>query len=1490
MIGSSGNDTLNGNAAAETLIGGAGNDVISAGGGNDVIYGDAQSDVPAAGTLTNGTFSAGLANWTVVSGPAPSVTNLTPTNPALAFNSGGTAAGGAVQQVVSTTAGAAYTFGYTIGETGSGSATHSFRIDILDAQGNVIATRTDTVANDATQNIVLNYTATGSATTIRVTNTSTSNTTNSDGYIDNLVHVAVAVNPNVSADSISGGTGDDTIHGGVGADTISGDDGNDVIFGGAGSDSMLGGGGDDRFVFSTIDNNAGPDTTVPYSPGTISPSAVNTAVTGNQSPPKLILLADGRTMYVWADNAATDNVTTMDLQLRIFNADGTPATGQISLASWPAVSGNDLFDWDNLDLDLLASGDVAISYARNAAEAGGTEPIFGIVRPTPTGITTVLSPIETQSNDVTAIESPPVTTVLPNGNVLFVWSRNGSVDDITSMTLQGRIYDPSTASWVASEFQVGNVAVDGSESDFPSLNVSTLTGGNVVVAWWRNNAETGFAEPVYTVLDQTGATIMTTSEIEGTDNEAQSTVWESAPIIQALPNGNWVALWVNDGFSGSLTSMTLEARIFDANGNAISGDIRIGSTAVEGSDSFDTSNVTVDVMPDGRLVIGYAETGATGGSMLPYFSILDTTTGAVIAADVSIPVSPASQTPGPPLIEVLGDSGYFVAVYANGNANGTGATGLNFRIFDRNGVPVTGEFAITTAAGGSALSGNGSFDWQSVDVIFDAANQSFTVGWVGTNDGDGTGVFTSGPIDVSYFTDPTMLIRDEIIVGGETSETVGDVLDLTAFSGNVTVAFSGSEAGTVTANSGGQRITFSQIERIELGAGNDLVTGGAGAEWVDGGAGNDTLQGGDGGDTLLGGAGADSLVGGAGNDVLQGDAIGDLIGGNDSLFGGDGNDTLSGNAGADSLYGGVGDDYIFAGSGNQMAGDLFDGGTGNDTVDYSNAGAGIFVDLSTGSGNSGTHTLTGIEAVIGSQFYDLILGGAGAEFLSGNEGNDALYGLGGADTLEGGLGDDFLSGDDNTDTLGGADLLYGGDGNDTVNGNAGADSLYGGADDDTLYGGAGADLLDGGTGIDIADYTFSDAAVQVDLSTGQGVGGHAQGDTLVSIEAVNGSAFNDSLTGSTDADRLVGGSGNDTLLGGAANDTLAGGTGNDRLIGGSGNDTLTVGDGADQIVLMDGGGVDLITDFNITRVDGFAIDRLDVSELTDAQGNPVYWSDVVVTDTVGDGTGDAVLTFPNGQSIIMQGITPAQVTGRANMQAIGIPCFAAGTPIRVPGGWRAVEELVAGDMVITRGGAVEPVIWSGSRELKPHEIEARPSLRPVKIRPGILGNRNEVRLSPQHAVLMLLDGQEVLVRAVHLARHGYRGCRIAEGVRRITYHHILLPKHAILDADGLAAESLYPGRHAVAPLDSRAQVEIAAAVLAQHRTSTKAAVALTDLAEIYGPTVRPVLSGAEVACALAREALAPIPNDAAPVVQTAVVTPFPTRHSRPELRLVRAMA
>ncbi|MGG7559141.1 calcium-binding protein, partial [Pseudomonas sp. ES3] len=117
-----------------------------------------------------------------------------------------------------------------------------------------------------------------------------------------------------------------------------------------------------------------------------------------------------------------------------------------------------------------------------------------------------------------------------------------------------------------------------------------------------------------------------------------------------------------------------------------------------------------------------------------------------------------------------------------------------------------------------------------------------------------------------------------------------------------------------------------------------------------------------------------------------------------------------------------------------------------------------------------------------------------------------------------------INGTSGTDTLIGTSVA------DELYGFAGNDSLDGGAGNDLLDGGAGADVLNGGAGTDTVSYVNSTSAVNVDLLTGKGTGGDAQGDTYLGIERVVGSAFNDTLTGYNPIHILEGGAGNDVYV------------------------------------------------------------------------------------------------------------------------------------------------------------------------------------------------------------------------------------------------------------------------------------------------------------------------------------------------------------------------
>ncbi|MBT9311095.1 bluetail domain-containing putative surface protein [Leptothoe kymatousa] len=222
------------------------------------------------------------------------------------------------------------------------------------------------------------------------------------------------------------------------------------------------------------------------------------------------------------------------------------------------------------------------------------------------------------------------------------------------------------------------------------------------------------------------------------------------------------------------------------------------------------------------------------------------------------------------------------------------------------------------------------------------------------------------------------------------------------------------------------------------------------------------------------------IVGGTGADTLTGSAAGELIqglGDRDVLFGLGGDDTLEGGTGIDRLIGGTGADTII-------------GGPGNDIAEYNESDAGVVIDLTQGTGFGGHaegDTFIDVENLKGSNFDDQ---------LTGNARRNVLFGL---------------------------------DGNDTLSGEAGADALIGGA---------GADTLDGGAGNDIALYNNSAAGVTVNLATGVGTGGDAEGDVLIDIERLTGSAFDDQLIGNEKRNTLIGGAGADTLVGAGNRNTF----------------------------------------------------------------------------------------------------------------------------------------------------------------------------------------------------------------------------------------------------------------------------------------------------------------------------------------------------------------
>jgi hypothetical protein len=136
-----------------------------------------------------------------------------------------------------------------------------------------------------------------------------------------------------------------------------------------------------------------------------------------------------------------------------------------------------------------------------------------------------------------------------------------------------------------------------------------------------------------------------------------------------------------------------------------------------------------------------------------------------------------------------------------------------------------------------------------------------------------------------------------------------------------------------------------------------------------------------------------------------------------------------------------------------------------------------------------------------------------------------------------------------------------------------------------------------------------------------------------------------------------------------------------------------------------------------------------------------------------------------------------------------VACFAAGTRVLTDRGELPIEALGVGDRVVTRTGAVEPIVWVGRRTVDCTRHPAPHTAWPVRIAADAFGPgqpRRPLLLSPDHSIYA--DG--VLIPVKYLID----GNSIAQEPRdRISYHHIELARHDVVLAEGLPVETLLPG-------------------------------------------------------------------------------------------------
>ncbi|MBV9550597.1 MAG: VCBS repeat-containing protein, partial [Alphaproteobacteria bacterium] len=456
------------------------------------------------------------------------------------------------------------------------------------------------------------------------------------------------------------------------------------------------------------------------------------------------------------------------------------------------------------------------------------------------------------------------------------------------------------------------------------------------------------------------------------------------------------------------------------------------------------------------------------------------------------------------LISIADITGGLLVFTPAANASGTPYDSFTFQVED-NG---------STANGGVNL--DQSPNTMTVDV---------DVAPVASDDGYITATNTPLVVDAAHGVqandnDPDSASLNSILVAGPSNGVLNYLHSDGSFSYTPNNAFSGTDSftykdndGFADSNTATVTITVASGQTFHGTTNNDVFFGGPGPsdDVVYVSAGIDSLDGG--GNTSVG----DTIVFDTDQGItatintptpfytVGGSSGLSVVSNFENMTGSDYDDVLTGDSGNNVLDGANGNDILVATTGQ----DTLKGGNGNDTADFTGFGGGVTIDL----------TIAGPQS----------LGGADTVTLNSIE------------NLTGGSGDDTFTGDSNDN------LLTGGDGNNIMSGGGSNDILVGGSGDDTMDGGTGDDLLDGGTGTnDTAVYgDGTQNGLVVNLLTGTSSGGGLGNDSLINIQNVQGSTFNDTLVGDAGNNLLSGDSGNDVLFGHGGTNILLGGNDTD---------------------------------------------------------------------------------------------------------------------------------------------------------------------------------------------------------------------------------------------------------------------------------------------------------------------------------------------------------
>ncbi len=465
---------------------------------------------------------------------------------------------------------------------------------------------------------------------------------------------------------------------------------------------------------------------------------INTTVTNDQVQVSVVSLDDGGFLVSW--QSLNQDGDSYGVYAQQFDASATKVNGEFQINTTTAKSQADV------ELTVLQDGRVVAVYESNLQDGDGDTVVGRIFTPTlnensPNG--TVVA-VASQTIDPDDDNGFTYSLVDNAGGAFAINSATGQItvansslidyETASSMTVTVRVADsgslthdevvtialhdvneaPTDLHYTqylgGTEFIVNSTVAN--NQDTP--DVTTLANGEFVVVWESFDQDGSGYGVYFQRYDANGTAQGSETPVNSTTTDAQGD-----PRIVALSNGNFAVAWDSNLQDGS--DLGVYARVFDATGTALTGEIAVNTTTTD-----DQNDVRIAALTGGGFVVTWESDGQDGDQKGIYSQRYDNS-GVAQGGETQVHTTTAGSQ-FDPRVGALNDGGYLIVW----DSNATGSSEIMAQRFDAAGAAVGSEFQVNTTTA----------DSQDDGVITALTGGGFVVIWESNGqDGSDDGLF-----------------------------------------------------------------------------------------------------------------------------------------------------------------------------------------------------------------------------------------------------------------------------------------------------------------------------------------------------------------------------------------------------------------------------------------------------------------------------------------------------------------------------------------------------------------------------------------------------------------------------------------------------------------------------------------------------------------------------------------------------------------------------